>query len=124
MSVAARPSGPRQEELITSAFLPLHKLAFGLATGTAAAVAVFLLTAVYLLRDPKPGFNLALLAQFFAGYTVSWPGAFVGAAWAGFSGFVMGWFLAFSRNLLVGIALFLVRRRAEWDQTKDFLDQL
>jgi hypothetical protein len=114
----------RQEDLLALAFLPLHKRAFGMATGLVAAIGVFLATAIYLLRNPEPGFDLGLLAQYFAGYSVSWRGAFIGAAWAGFSGFVLGWFLAFSRNLLVGVTLFLVRRRAEWDQTKDFLDHL
>jgi hypothetical protein len=52
-------------------------------------IVVFLATAIYLVRDPRPGFHLALLAQYFADYTVSWRGAFIGAAWAGFSGFVL-----------------------------------
>jgi hypothetical protein len=114
----------RPDELVTRAFLPLHKAAFGMATGLASGLIVFFATAVYLLRDPHPGFDLSLLEQFFAGYSVSWPGAFVGAAWGGFSGFIVGWFFAFSRNLLVGLTIFLVRRRAEWEQTKDFLDHL
>ena len=117
---------PRQPqgELVATAFLPVHKLAFGMATGLVAAIGVFLATAIYLNRDPEPGFYLGLLAQYFAGYSVSWQGAFIGAAWAGFSGFVLGWFLAFSRNLLLGVMLFAIRRRAEWDQTKDLLDHL
>ena len=119
-----RPSRQRQEELVVRAFLPIHRVAFGAATSTAAAIVIFLMTAIYLVRDPQPGFRLGLLAQYFAGYTVSWPGAFIGAGWAAFSGFVLGWFLAYSRNLLVGLSLFVIRRRAEWDQTKDFLDHL
>ncbi len=117
-------SGRRPDQLVASAFLPLHKLAFGVATSVAAAIVVFIATAIYLIHDPQPGFNLGLLAQYFAGYSVSWPGAFIGAAWAGFSGYVLGWFLAFSRNLLLGIMLFVLRRRAEWTQTKDLLDHL
>jgi hypothetical protein len=119
-----RASRRRSDEFVAVAFLPVHKLAFGAATGAAAAVVIFLATAIYLLRNPQPGFQLGLLAQYFAGYTVSWPGALIGAVWAGFCGFVLGWFLAFSRNLLLSIMLFVVRRRAEWDQTKDFLDHL
>ena len=119
-----RASRRRSDEVVAAAFLPVYKTAFGVATGVAAAVIVFLVTAIYLLRNPQPGFNLGLLAQYFAGYTVSWPGALIGAAWAGFSGFVLGWFLAFSRNLVVGVMLFVVRRRAAWDQTKDLLDHL
>ena len=122
--VAARPHRRRPDEFVARAFLPLHKTAFGVSTGVVAALAVFFATAMYLLRNPHPGFHLSLLSQFFAGYSVSWPGAFIGAVWGGFSGFIIGWFLAFSRNLLIGVTLFVVRRRAEWDQTKDFLDHL
>ncbi len=114
----------RPDELVAKAFLPLHKLAFGVATGVAAAIGIYLITIVYILRNPQPGFHLGLLSQFFTGYSVTWRGALIGAVWAGFSGFVLGWFLAFSRNFLVGLMLFVVRRRAEWDQTKDFLDHL
>ena len=119
-----RTSRQHSDALVAVPFLPLHKLAFGVATGVTAAIVVFLATAVYLLRNPQPGFQLGLLDQYFAGYSVSWPGAFVGAAWAGFSGLVLGWFLAFSRNLLLAILLFVVRRRAELTQARDFLDHL
>jgi hypothetical protein len=120
--MTARPSG--QSEALTAAFLPLHKRAFGIATGSAAASIVFLVTSVYILRDPHPGFDLSLLAQYFAGYSVTWQGAVIGAAWAGFTGFVMGWFLAFGRNLLLATLLVVVRTRAELSQTRDFLDHI
>jgi hypothetical protein len=112
------------DAFVAAAFLPLHKLAFGVATGVAAAILVFLATAVYILRNPQPGFQLELLAQYFAGYSVTWPGALVGAAWAAFSGFVFGWFFAFSRNLLLATMLFIVRRRAELIEARNFLDHL
>ena len=105
-------------------FAPVHKKAFGVATGVAAALLTFLSTAVYLIRDPHPGFDLELLSQFFAGYTVSWQGALVGATWAFFTGFVLGWFLAFARNLILAVLLLIVRSRAELEQTRDFLDHI
>jgi len=111
-------------EQLTTAFLPLHKLAMGVAVGTAAALAMFLVTAVYILRNPQPGFELSLLRYFFTGYEVTWPGAFIGAAWAWFCGFVLGWFLAFSRNFFVAMMTFVIRTRAELAQTRDFLDHI
>lgn len=105
-------------------FLPIHKAAFGVATGVAAALVVFLATAVELLRTPQPGFPLGLLAQYFEGYSVTWPGALIGAAWAAFSGFILGWFLAFCRNLLLALMLLLGRMRADMSQTRDILDHL
>ena len=106
------------------AFAPLHKAALGAAVGAAAAMLTFLVTAVYLIRAPEPGFDLGLLAQVFYGYTVSWPGALIGAAWAGFTGFILGWFLAFARNLALAVMLLLIRSRAELDRTRDSLDHI
>lgn len=111
-------------EVLPASFLPLHKRAFGTAIGIAAAVVIFLLTAVEILREPQPALDLGLLAQYFAGYSVSWAGAFIGAAWAAFTGYVMGWFLAFLRNLLLAVMLVVVRTRAELSETRDFLDHI
>lgn len=105
-------------------FAPLHKRAFGIAAGTVSAVVIFVMTAIYLLRGPHPGIDLDLLSQYFAGYSTSWPGAFIGAAWAGFAGFVAGWFLAFARNFLLAAYLFAARTRAELTESRDFLDHI
>ncbi len=106
------------------AFAPLHKRAFGMAVGAAAAIVVFGATAVYLLRDPQPGFDLGLLAEYFYGYTVSWLGAFVGAAWAFVAGFAAGWFAAFCHNLVIAVSLFIGRTREELRANRDFLDHI
>lgn len=105
------------------AFAPLHKAAFGAAIGTASGLLLFLLTAISLLRPIDHGF-LGLLGSYFPGYTVSWTGALLGGVWAGFVGFVFGWFAAFCRNLVVAVSLFIIRNRAERDQTRDFLDHI
>lgn len=112
-----------QEQELVLFFAPLHKRAFGLATGLALGIVVFLTTALYLLR-PDPAIHLELLGQFFYGYTVSWRGALVGLAWGGLTGFVAGWFAAFCRNLALAVSLLLVRSRAELQQTRDFLDHI
>jgi hypothetical protein len=109
---------------LTYAFAPLHKRAFGLAIGLAAGLLVFGATVVYLFRAPDVGPGLALLRQYFAGYTVSWPGAFVGFLWGLVAGFAGGWFFAFCRNLTMGILIFFVRVRSELTQTRDFLDHI
>ena len=109
---------------LANAFLPMHKAAFGVAIGTAAALVVFLATIMSIQRAARSEFGIYLLAQYFAGYTVTWAGAFIGAAWAGFTGFVMGWFVAFTRNMSMGLLLTVVRTRAELAQTRDFLDHI
>lgn len=113
-------SVPREIRL---AFAPLHKRAFGIAAGTTLGLLLFLATAFTVTVLPNdPG--LYLLGEYFYGYTVSWPGAFVGLFWGGFSGFVAGWFAAFCRNLALATLIFVGRTRAELDATRDFLDHI
>jgi hypothetical protein len=106
------------------AFAPLHKRAFGIAIGLAAGLLIFGATLVYLYRAADVGPGLALLRHYFAGYTVSWAGAFVGFLWGFVTGFVAGWFFAFCRNLAMGILIFFIRVRSELAQTRDFLDHI
>ena len=121
-------AGSDREQAIASrlamAFAPLHKRAFGMAIGTATGLVVFAMTVVCVLRPPDPAFDLGLLSNYFAGYTVSWPGAFLGLGWGFVSGFVAGWFLAFCRNLMIAISTFLIRTRAQLAQSRDFLDHI
>ena len=81
-------------------------------------------TAGRLLLDPQGQSNLSLLAEFFAGYHESWPGALIGAAWAFGVGFVAGWFTAFVRNLVLATWTFIARARAELAMSSDFLDHI
>jgi hypothetical protein len=121
----ASPSEPDLvPQQLAYAFAPLHKRAFGVAIGTAAGLLVFGATLMYLYRAADVGPGLALLRHYFAGYAVSWPGAFVGLLWGFVTGFVAGWFFAFCRNLAMGILIFFVRVRSELTQTRDFLDHI
>jgi hypothetical protein len=119
------PSREALPPALVQAFAPLHKRAFGTAVGLACAVAVFCVTGIYLLRQPERGFaDLALFGEYFYGYTVSWRGALVGAAWGFVAGFVAGWFFAFCRNLFLATWIFVTRERAALAATKDFLDHI
>lgn len=104
------------------AFLPLHKRAFGIAAGTAAAVPVFLATVHQILMRPARHFPLELLEAYFHGYSVSWQGAFVGAGWAFFVGSVAGWFLSFTRNLVLAASIF--RFGDDRSSFRGFLDHI
>jgi len=107
------------------AFRPLHKRAFGMAVGLAAGLSLFAVTAVAILRRGHPHMpDLGLLRHFFAGYEVSWRGAFIVLLWGFGTGFVAGWFTAFCRNLVIAASLFISRTRAELAQTRDFLDHI
>lgn len=122
--VAIRRSSGAEEmpPALVLAFAPLHKRAFGTAVGAAAGLLFFAATAVVLLRGMDAG--LYLLAEYFYGYSVSWPGAFIGLLWGFGVGFVAGWFIAFCRNLALAISIFISRTRGELHATADFLDHI
>jgi hypothetical protein len=107
---------------LVMAFAPLHKRAFGVAVGSAAGLMFFAATVVVLLRGTDVG--LYLLDEYFYGYSVTWPGAFVGLLWGLVVGFVAGWFIAFIRNLALAISIFISRTRGELHATADFLDHI
>ena len=106
------------------AFAPLHKSAFGIATGTAAAALMLALTVARLTLPGARQFPIFLLREYFAGYGPSLLGVVAGTAWAFGVGFVGGWFGAFCRNLALAISSFVIRTRAELTETRDFLDHI
>lgn len=106
------------------AFSPVDKRAFGVATGVVSGLLIFAVTAVALVLDPGGEVPLDLFAQYFAGYSVSVPGVFVGGAWGVFVGFIAGWFMAFVRNLSLATWQFVILARAELKASRDFLDHI
>lgn len=109
---------------VSLAFAPLHKRAFGTATGTAAGLGVFILTLLDLARNSAEQSPLELLNEYFAGYSVSVTGAFVGLLWGFATAFILGWFVAFCRNFVVAASIFWIRTRAQLTATRDFLDHI
>jgi hypothetical protein len=90
-------------------------------------VLAFILAAVTglsLALDQQQRVPLTLLSEYFVGYEVSLPGALVGAVWMFFTGFVWGWFLAFSRNLVLATWLIVMNVRADVDASRSFLDHI
>ena len=67
----------------------VHKSALGFAVGVMVGGGLFLLTAVHVALTAD-GLPLGLLNQYFAGYDVTWRGAFIGLAWGFAVGFVAG----------------------------------
>lgn len=106
------------------AFAPLHKRAFGTAVGSAIGCALFAATLVYGARGPTDEVGMWLLGQYFAGYSISLAGAFVGLGWGFATGFVAGWFVAFCRNFAIAVSVFVIRTKAELAETREFLDHI
>lgn len=106
------------------AFAPIHKRALGVAVGAVSGLLVAGLTVFHVVLQPTDGPPIGLLAHYFYGYKVSWSGAAIGLCWAFLTGFVLGWFVAFVRNLIVSITVFTMRTKAELEQTATFLDHI
>jgi hypothetical protein len=103
------------DQLLVQSFARLQASALGTSLGAVTAAALFLATAVLRVRsmfdppDAPLGPHLALLANYFPGYTVSWPGAFVGAAY----GFACGWATGVVVAFLLNLSHFLYIRILE-----------
>ena len=110
--------------LLQLAFSRLHKAAFGVATGVAGALLMGSMTVACLVLPRASNFPLGLLGEYFTGYSVSWTGLVVGMGWGFLVAFVAGWFVAFCRNLALAVSAFMIRTRAEIEQTRNFLDHI
>lgn len=84
-------SDERERLIVARAFADLDAIALGVAFGTVFGSILWVATAVLLLRGGADvGFHLQRLAYYLPGYSVTWPGAFLGFAEAGLVGFVLG----------------------------------
>ena len=121
----AEAESPQIESGLLLAFAPLHRLALGVASGVVMGGLIFFSTFFLLVKGGYPiGPNLALLGEFMYGYTVTFPGAFVGFVWGFGIGFFMGWGFAVAHNVAIWLWLIVIRSRAEMDQYGDFLDHM
>ena len=80
------------EEEFGREILRLNGTILGLVLGLMAGLSIFLATNYLVLRGGEPlGPHLALLDQFFYGYSVSFVGSLVGLVYGLVVGFVAGW---------------------------------
>ncbi len=78
----------------------LQTRAFAIASGYVATAAVFLVTLLLLLGGYSVE-DVPFMKAVLFGYSISVPGAFIGAMWAYAYGFLLGAALAFAYNLAV-----------------------
>ena len=101
----------------------MDKLSFATAVGTVSGLAIFLATVFLVLKGGKVvGPNLALLGQYFLGYTVTFKGAWIGFTHSFFWGFLFGWLFAYLRNLSLAYMIYRARRKAQALTFKYFID--
>ena len=93
----------RGELIARAAFARFDLVALGTAMGCVGALALWVATAVLLLKGAPPGVSvgphLALLSNFFPAYSVSWPGSFVGLVYGFVVGFGLGTLIAVLWNV-------------------------
>ena len=93
----------RCEGILRAAFARFDVRALGIAMGVLAAIAIFALTAVLLLKAPPAGYavgpHLASLANVLPGYSVSWSGGIIGAIEVFVLGYLAGALFAMGWNV-------------------------
>ena len=88
-----------EQQLIRVAIVRLRTRVMAIACGTAGGTGLFVATAWLLARRGiDVGLHLGLLNNFFPGYSVTWPGAFVGFFYGALSGAIIGWSVAWIYN--------------------------
>lgn len=113
------------EDALLRAFARLDKLALAGATGIVCALYVMLGTLFLVFMGGETvGPHAALLGQYFFGYSVTHTGALIGGLYGLFWGFLLGWLIAYFRNALLGFYLFYIKRRADADAFRNFLNSI
>ena len=110
------------QEKIRLAFARMDKLAFATAIGSVSGLLVLSATIVAVLKpDPMLIQSMGLLEQFFKGYSVSIPGAFIGMAYCFVWGFIFSWLFAYLRNLFLSYYIYRAKRKLEFMRFVDFM---
>lgn len=118
---------PEPEKLLQAldgAVPKLDPLSLGMSLGVVAGMALLLGTLLVLLRGGEVGQSLALLSQFFPGYTVTAVGALVGLGYGFFTGFSLGWGYAFLRNAATAVYLVSLHRSAQQSVMRQFFEYI
>ena len=96
--------------LLREGLAMFDSVALGTAFGTLNAFLIWGATTLLVLKGGDVvGPHLELLSQYFPGYSVSSPGALIGACYGFFSGFAFGYVFAVLRNFLLRIYIAFLR---------------
>lgn len=91
-----------EQQEVRKAYERTSEQGWGLALGFLAALGLFVATIVLLLKGGENvGQHLSLLSVYLPGYSVSWAGAFIGAAYMFFLGYGAGRTIATIYNRIV-----------------------
>ena len=111
------------QEALTHTFPKLDPVAFGVAVGAVAGLALSLATLFLVIKGGDVvGPNMNLLSQFLPGYTVTLAGAVLSLLYGFVLGLVGGWAVAFTRNAVFAAYLAGIHRQAEQSMLSAFWD--
>ncbi len=111
------------DELIVQALAKLDTTAMGIAVGTLFGMIIFIATIILVIKGGEHiGPNLGLLSQYFIGYEVTPIGSLIGLGYGLVSGFILGWLIAFLRNLMITIYIHVAKLKAGVASLNDFMD--
>ena len=86
---------------LTTAVVRLQAATLALTGAILGGLALFTMTIWLVIKaGPEVGPHLALLSQYFVGYSVTWSGAFVGFAYGALVGAAVGWAIGSIYNLV------------------------
>ena len=113
------------DELFLRVFAKLDKTALGVAVGVVLGMLIFLATIILVVigDDPK-GPHLALIGQYFIGFSVTWTGSVVGFAYGSCLGFLLGWSVTLFRNGFLDVYVHAKKMKANLSSISDFIDSL
>ena len=95
---------PRQTEEISQTLARIKADALALVCALIGGVGLFAMTVWLVIKDgPQTGQHLQLLSNYFVGYSVTWPGAFVGLLYGAMTGGVVGWVIGRIYNGVVNV---------------------
>ncbi len=117
--------GVAGDAVLEKVFARLDKAAFATAIGTVLGSTIFLATVWMLIWDTQDaGPSIGLLSQYFYGYSVSVKGALIGFLHTFIWGFLFGWLFAYLRNMILGLYVRFVVKKARSSTLRHLLDYI
>lgn len=102
MNTPAQSADEYEEQLLKQAVLRLNGHVLGFVLGIIAALTIFIATNWLVVKGGDVvGPHLNLLGQFFVGYSVTFAGSLIGAAYGFITGYLSGMLIGFIYNAVV-----------------------
>jgi len=99
MTRSRASAAPSERELVRSAVVRLRSRVMALVFSMVGGAGLFLTTVWHVIgKGDRKAPNIALLNNYFPGYTVSWTGALLGLVYGAVTGAVIGWVVAWVYN--------------------------